>query len=324
MKICFRFAQAAAFIMIAKCVMTPVYAGDCKIKKTPSTVTVPVSVPLPDNISALPVGSVLYKREATLAQLSGTHDVISSECQTKIKNLLIGKMPAQQSGQDTYATALPGLGIRITLVYDKPGSAHKEWVLPFATPTLNVSNKTIMSDDVKLRLEAVKTGAITQGGVLNFRVPSLVALSDNSFVVNLAMMLIAPKAHCMIQVATPQIELPPVKISELKNNSGNAPRPVNVNLLCMNTSKASINIEGLNDSSHPTVFKNVAPDSPAKNVGIEMLFSGTVMRPGFPIALSLPKQNGYALPLSVRYAKTSNELTGGKVKAQITLRINYL
>ncbi|CCJ90525.1 Fimbrial protein [Cronobacter turicensis 564] len=324
MKTCFRLAQAAIFMTMANGLITPVYAGDCTLKQKPSNMTVPVTVTLPDNITMMPVGSVVYKRESTLAQLSGTHGVISAECRAKISKLLSGKMPTQQQGQDTYATTLPGLGVRVTLIYDKPGSAHKEWVLPFSTPTQNLSDKTITSDDVKLRFEAIKTGAITQGGVLNFRIPSLVSLSDNSLVVNLAMRMITPKAHCMIQTVTPQVELPPVKISELKDNGGRTAQPVNVNLLCMNTSKASLSIEGLNESSDPTVFKNVAPENPAKNVGIEMLFSGTVMRPGFPLELSLPDQNSYALPLSVRYAKTGNDLTGGNVKAQITLRINYL
>lgn len=324
MKICFRLAQAAILVVTAKSLSAPAFAEGCKIEKMPSTVTVPVSVPLQDNINTLPVGSVVYKREATLAQLSGTHDVITSECQTKIRKRLNGKMPGQQSGQNTYATSLPGLGIRITLIYDKPGSPHREWVLPFSAQTQDISHKSITSDDIKLRLEVIKTGPIAQGGVLNFRIPSLIALSDNAFVVNLAMTLISPKAHCTIQVLTPQVELPPVKISELQKNGGKTVQPVNVNLLCMNTSKASINIEGVNDTSYPTVFRNVAPERPAKNVGIEMLFNGAVMRPDFPLDLSLPNQNSYALPFSVRYAKTGDNLTGGNVKAQITLRINYL
>ncbi|EPN9528782.1 fimbrial protein [Cronobacter malonaticus] len=324
MKICFRLAQVALLVMTAKGLFTPAFAGDCKINNSPASITVPVSVPLQDNIAMLPTGSVVYKREATLAQLSGTHGIISSECQTKIRNRLTGKIPGQQSGQDTYATSLPGLGVRITLVYDKSGSAHKEWILPFSAQTQDISHSPITSDDIKLRLEVIKTGTITQSGVLTFRIPSLIALSDNSFVANLAMTIISPKAHCMIQVLTPQVELPPVKISELKNNSANAAESVNVNLLCMNTSKASINIEGVNDNSYPTVFRNVAPENPALNVGIEMLFNGTVMRPDSPLDLSLPNENSYALPLTVRYARTGKNLTSGNVKAQITLRINYL
>ncbi|ELY2645252.1 fimbrial protein [Cronobacter sakazakii] len=288
MNIYFRLAKSAAIVMLIKGLIAPVYASDCNLKQKPSNVTIPVTIQLPDNITMMPVGSVIYKKEAS------------------------------------YATALPGLGIRITMIYDKPGSAHREWILPFSAQTRDLSNKTITSDDIKLRLEAIKTGTITSGGILSFRIPSLITLNDNSFVVNLAMALISPKAHCMIQVVNPQIDLPPVKISELKSNSGITAQSVNVNLLCMNTRRASINIEGLTDANNPTVFKNVAPDSHAENVGIEMLFNGTVMRPNSPLDLSLPNQNSYPLPLSVRYAKTSNNLTGGKVKAQITLRINYL
>lgn len=304
--------------------MVPAYANECTLQQKTSNVTVPVTVQLPDNISMMPVGSVLYKKEASLAELSGKHDVISAECRTRISQLLRGKMPSRQSGQDTYATPLPGVGVRITLIYEKPGFAHKEWVLPFSTPMANLSNKTITSDDIKLRFEAIKTGPITGGGMFNFRVPSLVTLSDNSLIVNLALALISPKAHCMIHVSSPQIELSPVKISELKNNITKADKPVGVNLLCINTSKASINIEGVNGSTYPTVFKNVATDNQASNVGIEMLFNGAVMRPGLPVDLILPNQSSYALPLTVRYAKTGENVTGGKVKAQITLRINYL
>ncbi|EKY3118313.1 fimbrial protein [Cronobacter turicensis] len=324
MKTSFCIAQIATVIMMLKGLMVPVYASDCTLKQKTSNVTIPVTVQLPDNVSMMSVGSVLYKREASLAELSGKHDVISTECRAKISQLLRGKMPSRQSGQDTYATPLPGVGVRITLIYEKAGFAHKEWVLPFSTPTANLSDKTITSDDLKIRFEAIKTGPITGGGVLNFRVPSLVTLSDNSLVVNLALALISPKAHCMIQVASPQIELLPVKISELKNNTSTNAKPVGVNLLCINTSKASINIEGLNDATYPTVFKNVSTDNQASNVGIEMLFNGAVMRPGLPVELALPNQNSYTLPLTVRYAKTGENVTGGKVKAQITLRINYL
>ncbi|ELY4221243.1 fimbrial protein [Cronobacter sakazakii] len=324
MNIYFRLAKSAAIVMLIKGLIAPVYASDCNLKQKPSNVTIPVTIQLPDNITMMPVGSVIYKKEASLAELSGSHDIVSTACKAEISQLLNGKMPGRQNGQDTYATALPGLGIRITMIYDKPGSAHREWILPFSAQTRDLSNKTITSDDIKLRLEAIKTGTITSGGILSFRIPSLITLNDNSFVVNLAMALISPKAHCMIQVVNPQVDLPPVKISELKSNSGITAQSVNVNLLCMNTRRASINIEGLTDANNPTVFKNVAPDSHAENVGIEMLFNGTVMRPNSPLDLSLPNQNSYRLPLSVRYAKNSNNLSGGKVKAQITLRINYL
>lgn len=324
MKIYSSIAKIVAVMVVLKGLIVPVYASDCAFKQNTSNVTIPVTVQLPDNVSLMPTGSVIYKKEASLAELSGNHNVISTECKTKVRQLLRGKLPSRQSGQNTYATALAGLGIRITVIYDKSGFAHKEWVLPFSAPLRDLSDKTITSDDIKIRFEAVKTGTISGGGVLNFQIPSLITLSDNSFVVNLALALISPKAHCMIQVASPQIDLPPVKISDLKNNIVRTDKPVDVNLLCMNASKASINIEGLNDATYPTVFKNVAADNQASNVGIEMLFNGAVMHPGMPVELTLPGQNSYTLPLSVRYAKTGQSVTGGKVKAQITMHINYL
>nr|WP_312983289.1 fimbrial protein [Atlantibacter sp.] len=266
---------------------------------------------------------MLYKKEASLAQLTGSHRNLTGTCLEQIQKMLSGRISASQQGAGVFATALPGLGLRITVIFDKPGQPRKEWVLPFSSPMTDLSKAVVSTDDIKLRFEAIKTGII-QSGTVNVRLPSLLALNDNSLVVNLAMTILTAKAHCTIQVASPQIDLPPIDSSLLEKSGSIAARPVNVNLLCLNTQKASINIEGANDSQSPSIFKNVSEDNPASGVGIEMLYNQNVMIPGRPMDISLPQQSGYSLPLSVRYARTQGAVSTGKVKAQITLRINYL
>ncbi|WP_313081322.1 fimbrial protein [Atlantibacter sp.] len=299
--------------------------GDCKTRNSDAqNLTVPVTVQLPLRTTTAPAGSVLYKKEASLAQLTGSHHNLTGACLEKIQKMLSGRIAASQQGSGVFATALPGLGLRITVIFDKPGQAKKEWVLPFNAPMANISNAVVSTDDIKLRLEAIKTGVI-QSGTVNVRLPSLLALSDNSLVVNLAMTVLTPKAHCTIQVPNPQIDLPPIDSSVLEKNSSIAAHPVNVSLSCLNTQQASINVEGINDSQSASIFKNVSEDNPASGVGIEMLYNQSVMIPGHPLDISLPQQqNGFSLPLSVRYARTQQKVSTGKVKAQITLRINYL
>ncbi|MBL7637104.1 fimbrial protein, partial [Atlantibacter hermannii] len=78
-----------------------------------------------------------------------------------------GRISASQSGQNVFATKLPGLGLRITVIYDKPGATHKEWILPFTASLDDKAWENLTTDDIKLRLEAVKTGTITSG-ILTF------------------------------------------------------------------------------------------------------------------------------------------------------------
>lgn len=315
-----------AIVLMLNALAFNALAGECKFqeRQTPLNLTIPLTVQMPDRAGSASIGTVLYEKETSLAQLTGSHHEISSACAGELRRILNGRMNMAQSGNNILSTSLPGVGVRITVVYDKPGMARKEWVLPFATPVSEVSTQTVTTDDIKFRIEVIKTGII-QGGTLTVRLPSLVSLSDNSLVVNLAMTLLSAKAHCAIVVNQPQIELPPIDVKDLASNANNKSYPVGVNLQCMNTTRASINIEGTTEPQNVTVFKNVAPDNPASGVGIEMLYNGSVMTPFHPLDIALPAQQvNIDVPLSVRYARTDQPVSGGNVKTQITLRINYL
>lgn len=321
------FRQAKAALALILCgLSSAALADECQLAKRvePVNLTVPVTVQIPPSVTVAPTGTVLYKKEASLTQLTGSHRPITGACRETIRKVLNGRITTSQDGLNTFATSLSGLGLRITVIYDKPGTAHQEWVLPFSTPITGLSSAGLTTDDFKLRFEAVKTGEI-ESGTLNFSLPSLLALNDNSLIVSLAVRVLSAKAHCSILVPNPQINLPPIDAAELAGGGTKTPFPVNLRLSCLNTRKASLSIEGLNESYRPSIFKNMSSDNPAGGVGIEMLYSGSVMSPNNPIDLSLPqKQGAISLPLTVRYAKTNEKITQGKVKAQITLRINYL
>lgn len=319
------FWRIATVVIVSACALTA-SAQECKSqdREVPLNLTIPLTVQMPDKAGAATIGSVLYVNEKSLALLTGSHRELTPACLNEIKRVLNGRMNTAQSGKNIFSTSLPGVGLRVTVIYDKPGTVKKEWVLPFTTPFTEISKNRVSTDDIKFRIELMKTGII-QGGTVNIHLPSLVSLNDNSLVVNLAMTVLSAKAHCAIAASQPQIELPPIDASDLANNAEKKSYPVGVHVQCMNTTRASINIEGTTDPLAITVFKNVAPDNPASGVGIEMLYNGSVMTPFHPIDIALPVQQGNIdMPLSVRYAKTNQTVSGGKVKAQISLILNYL
>ncbi|WP_313109477.1 fimbrial protein [Atlantibacter sp.] len=318
---------AAVALLAITSVCNSARAADCNISDARSRVNlnVPAVVQLPINTGSAASGTVLYRKEAPLSVLTGMHKNIDMSCLDAARKRLTGRIPSAQSGKNIFNTNIDGLGLRITVMYHTSDGAQKSWTLPFDATVLDLNNKTISTDDISLRLEVIKTGTVNTSNSMEFRVPYLVALADNLMVVSLTMKVMAAKSFCAIQVANPQVTLPPIEASELAKNSDPTAYPVDISLNCINTQKASINIEGLVDPAKPSIFKNVADDAAASGVGIQMLYNNSVMLPGQAMAISLPtQQNNFALPLTIRYAKTNDKITSGQVKSQITLRINYL
>jgi type 1 fimbria pilin len=293
-------------------------------RSAPVNLTVPLTVQMPTKSGTAPVGSVLFVKEASLAQWTGTHREISPTCLSALKRWLNGRMNTMPAGKNIFSTAIPGVGLRITVIYDKPGAARQEWVLPFNT-LLNENTQTVVNtDEINIRLEVVKTGAIS-GGNINVNLPSLISFSDRSLIINLSLNVLAARAQCSILLAQPQIELPPISMKDIENNVHNNAYPVEMNLQCLNTRQASIDIEGATNETTPSVFNNIVSEHSATGVGIEMLYNGSVMTPHRPVEIIMPQQHlSIPIPLAVRYAKSGPVITSGKVKAQITLRINYL
>lgn len=300
-------------------------AGTCtsQAKIDAQNLTVPLVIQLPAQSATVSAGTVLYKKEASLAQLTGSHRPISSDCVNKLKKILVGRMTSSQSGSGIFSTPVAGLGLRVTLIFDKANRPHKEWVLPFHNPVTDLTNESITTDDIKLRLEAIKTGIIKSDSV-SMQLPSLLSLNDNSLVVNLVIKILAAKSHCSIQILTPQLNLPSIDAATIDKQQKSTAYPANINLLCLNAQKASLNIEGNNNINLPSVFNNIATDNPATGVGVEMLYNGSTLSPGNPIDIALPGQSNFPLPITVRYARLKERIKEGNINSQITLRINYL
>ncbi|ABP58773.1 fimbrial protein [Enterobacter sp. 638] len=313
------------FVAVLQGVTFNALAGACALQAPieASNLTIPLVIQLPAQSATAATGTVLYKKEASLAQLTGSHHLISNECVNKVRKTLAGRMTTTQSGSGVFNTPSVGLGLRITLIFDKPNHPHKEWVLPFNSPVSDLAADAITTDDIKIRLEAIKTGII-KSGIANVQLPSLLSLNDNSLVVNLALKILPVKSHCSIEMVNPQVDLPPIDAATIDKQKKSVAYPANINLLCLNTQRASINIEGNNNSDLPSVFNNIAKDNPATGVGVEMLYNGSTLTPGTPVEIALPNQSNFALPISVRYARLNEKISQGNVKTQITLRINYL
>ncbi|WP_336284377.1 fimbrial protein [Citrobacter arsenatis] len=289
----------------------------------PINMTVSSTITLPQTAVTATPGTVLYIKESSLSALSGIHSPVTP-CMKHLTSMLQSHITGSHSGNNIIATALPGLGLRITVILNKAGLPHKEWELPFNISLNHVQSQALTTDDFRIRIEAIKTGEI-QGETLMLHFPALLSLDGNTLVVNLSLTIIVAKAHCAIEVVRPQISLPPVTTRELLQYKPIATTPLAVSLHCLNTRRTSISVEGITSTENTNAFSNMEKENPAEGVGISISYNDRVMPPNTPMDILLPtSQETYILPLAARYIRIGKKIKGGKLKTQITLRINYL
>ncbi|UTJ47157.1 fimbrial protein [Atlantibacter subterranea] len=306
---------------------TFVRAAECAAqnKDSPVNLTIPLTAQFQTNIITSPPGSVLWHKEATLSQLANSHREINIDCLLQAGAQFSGKLKNNQQGQNTYATSIPGIGIRVKLIYAAPGAARREWMLPFNVSVASLNSKNINTDTLSLRIELIKTGEFGTASSAPYMMPAMLTLGNNALVVNLAVAIAPPHAHCNLKLNSPQIVMPPIDAGMLRQNVHSALTPINAELQCINASQVALTLEG---ATSPTrgVFENLVKTNGAGGVGMQIIYGQEVMLPNSPkIILDSPgAPQRMQLPLSARYAKTGDPITAGSVQAKITLKINYL
>lgn len=317
-------------LLLAAMVSVPasfVRAAECTVKTnaSPVNLTIPLTAQFESNMIGSSTGSVLWQKEATLSQLANSHRNIDIDCLLKSGAQFSGKLNSAQQGQNTFATSIPGIGIRIKLIYAAPGAARREWMLPFNVSATSLNSKQINTDNISLRIELIKTGEFGSAASAPYIMPAMLTLANNALVVNLALAIAPPRAHCHLKLNSPQIVMPPIEANMLRHNIQSSLTPVRAELQCINASQVALTLEGT-ASQERGVFENLVKENGARGVGMQVLYGQEVMMPNLPKIIidspAAPQQ--VQLPLSVRYAKTGSDITAGSVQAKITLKINYL
>ncbi|MBE4895983.1 MULTISPECIES: fimbrial protein [Enterobacter cloacae complex] len=301
------------------------FGSECRYQPEGGLTTIPISFRIPDDIQSKSIGTVLFRKEATLTELTGKSKDLTSDCIAKASQVFTGRLPDVKSGNNVFKTRVDGVGIRITVVFSKKGVVHKELFIPFAISLGQYANKQIKTDDISIRLELVKIGNVETQGVETFNIPDLLTLNDGSFIAGLAVKIAPASPHCAIKMNAPQVVLTAVKTSQFKNSPASPPQPVEIGVECINTTHASISIEGMSKIDSGWVLENLLKEKASSGVGIELLYDGKTIIPHQIIDIGLSKENqSKSLPFTARYLKIADEVKAGEVKTQFTLRLDYL
>lgn len=299
--------------------------SECNTQSGGGLTTIPVSFRMPDDIQSKTIGTVLFRKEATLTELTGKSKDITSDCITRTSQVLTGLLPETKTGNNVFNTHVDGVGIRVTIVLSKKGVIHEEFALPFTLSLGQYAGKQIKTDDIRIRLELIKTGDIKTHGVETINIPDLLKVSDGSFIARLAVKITPASPHCAIKMNAPQVVLNAVKISQFKNSPASSPQPVEIGVECMNITHASISVEGMSQIDSGWVLENLQKENASSGVGIELLYEGKTIVPHQMIDIGLSKENqSRALPFTARYLKIADEVKAGEVKTRFTLRLDYL
>lgn len=297
----------------------------CLITDSTFTTNISDNITLPQNIGRIPTGSVLYKKESLLSTNAGNQLVSQDDCVSTLHNMLSGKIASSEVGSNIYATNIEGVGIRLTLIIDKPGVGHREWLIPFRFNINSFSKEKITTQNIKIRVELIKYRDIKLNNAKIIYMHDVISSADKKIIVNFILNVLANHSYCKVHVLSPQITLPDVYVSVFKATNVTRSFPVYLNMDCENVQRATLTIEGQLNLGSETVFRNLEINTPAKGVGIELLYNHQVIKAMHAVNIPDSELSGNALlPLSVRYAKVNDKVEPGEVKSKITLHFNYL
>ncbi|MBE4916919.1 fimbrial protein, partial [Enterobacter cloacae complex sp. P4RS] len=114
------------------------------------------NINLPQYLGHLATGATLFNKEISLSSLSGEHLISDDKCFPALHNILAGRLTTTQTSNHVFSTRVDGIGIRLTLIFDKAGVGHREWTIPFNVDLTSISNKKITTNDFKVRIELLK------------------------------------------------------------------------------------------------------------------------------------------------------------------------
>lgn len=161
-------------------------------------------------------------------------------------------------------------------------------------------------------------------------IPMAMAESSSTATVNISGEV--RNATCTLENDQISVTLDNVDVSDFKGQAGTAVGAGKTVELVLNNctteqSGLKIKVSGTPDSDLPTTaFKNIAESDAATGVGIELIDTdGVHFKPdGSSNAAAVTKvNNGYDIKYTAKYISTTNAVTSGMVKSQITIVFTY-
>jgi type 1 fimbria pilin len=235
-------------------------------------------------------------------------------------------------GGGVYESGIPGIGLMLML---------QGTDLPLENGSFSSGYKYAANPTARLKL--VKTGPITQMGVLeNLRATTFLPAGDNYVVEtwnSIGSLTIDPgKPTCKVTTPTRSVSLLPVPKSKLNAiGTVTAAEGFTLGMSCSggDTGKTLGIFAVLTDQNAPgnrSETLSLGGDSTAAGVGIQILRNGSPLGYG-PDSTASTAQNrwkvgtygnvNFTIPLSARYIQTDSVVTAGTVNARATFTLSY-
>ncbi|OXI18974.1 fimbrial protein [Burkholderia sp. AU15512] len=294
--------------------------------------------PPPFSPSAVPIGGIIYEAKGVRLKFANAKfpDSPTTRCKRPINNYASGV--GTVGANNIYPTNIPNVGIRIL-------DPNRMVPYPFADPGVWWNVASWSTDYVPI-IQLIKTGNITEGGVLSgayaeYRYRG----SDGQTMVSFQYanpVLVTPKVPTC-NVTTPAISVPMGTTLATKTFTGvgsTAPaQHFSINLACSGgDAGTAVNIYAtLTDVTTPanrSSMLSLSSTSTATGVGIQILKDDTVLSYG-PDSSALDNPNrwfagkvrqgetGLTIPLQARYVQTESEITPGSANANASFTMSY-
>jgi type 1 fimbria pilin len=251
--------------------------------------------------------------------------------------VLIAAVGAYNSTYQTYATNIPGIGLRFTIYVPTTGT------LPVNYTTWSSQSSLSGAPAITFAFSIVKTGPITQGGSVSGRILSFSAQSGAYpiFYIDLPGALVINPGIPTCAVTTPSIVVPLGSNIAQKTFTGvgsvSPAQPFNIGLSCSGgTAGISATVyTTLTDQTNPgnvSSTLSLSSDSTAKGVGIQVLNGTTPISYGPDSRVVgntnqwLAGQTGntsFTIPLTARYVQTTSTVTAGTANGIATFTMAY-
>ena len=299
---------------------------------------------------AFNIGTVAVPRDAAIgfvvASRQISYDALVAhqglDCGVGVQTIMSFAMTGGGSG--TYATNIPGIGIRIYV-----WSSSSYYTTP-TTPTLIPNSWTYSytggtgsnygTGYLQVRADLVVTGrvdlSVTNALVYNVGPWMSVRTADGTSTLNtsnLAVTATIAIQTCNVTTSSVSVQLPKAFVSSLSaanSTAGNTAFSLDLN--CAAGTNVAVTLTDASNASNRSNILGLAPGSSAKGVALQILNASGPVSFG-PDSASPGTQNQWSagtaaagvmhIPLSAQYIRTSGTLVPGSVNGNVTFTMSY-
>ncbi|WP_415867911.1 fimbrial protein [Burkholderia ubonensis] len=288
--------------------------------------------PPPFDPGKIPIGGVIYAAKGQPRFINSANFDPKVSCIPSVTNYITGV--GVPSADNIYPTSIPNIGIRLV---DYRG------VVPHFDATIDDS--TTWNKDYTMRIELIKTGNITAGGVLTGSYAQYRADSVNGqLLVDYRFanpVLVQPRVPTC-KVATPLITVPMGTVNAHSfEGVGTTTRPqaFNISLTCSGgdagtSTNAYVTLTDATNPGNTSTTLSMSKGSTASGIGVQILKGDALLGFG-PDSAAVGNINqwhagtiaqgqaGLTIPLSARYVQTGAKVSAGSANARATFTLSY-